>query len=84
MAHPSGTCEVALEGAPRPLGFMGWIDVQHDPCHFGPVSTFGVGIEQAQIGDQMVVVITGQVVSRWGLVGNRQIEWPLGHDHVRL
>jgi hypothetical protein len=32
----------------------------------------------------MFVVIIGQTVGRWGLVGNGGIERRLGHDHVRL
>ena len=57
LGHPFGACEVALEDAPRALGFMGGINMQHNSRHFGPVCTFGVGIEQAQIGDQMFLVI---------------------------
>ena len=48
---------MALEGASRPFGFTGRIDVQDDPSHFCPIRTFGVGIEQTQIGDEMFVVI---------------------------
>jgi hypothetical protein len=75
---------MALPGAPRPIGFTGWIDVQHDAGHFGPIRAFGVGIEQTQIRDEMFVIIVGQTVGHRGLVGNRGIERRLGHDHVRL
>jgi len=34
---------------PRPLGLVGWIDVQDSACCFRPVSAFGVGIKQAQV-----------------------------------
>jgi transposase len=84
LGHPFGAREVALEGASRPFGFTGGIDVQDDPSHFCPVRTFGVGIEQTQIGDEMFMVIGGQTVRLGGLIGNRGIEWRLGHDHVRL
>jgi hypothetical protein len=82
--HPFGASEMTLPGAPRPLGFTGRIDVQHDAGHFVPIRTFGVGIEQTQIRDEMFVVIGGQTVGHRGLVGNRGIEWRLGHDRVRL
>ena len=59
LGHPSGACEVALEGASRPIGFTGGIDVQDDPSDFCPVRTCSVGIEQAQIGDEMFVIISG-------------------------
>jgi hypothetical protein len=83
LGHPFGAREVALENAPRSFGLTGGIDVQDDPSHLCPVGAFGVGIEQAQIGDEMFVVITGQIASRRGLVSNRWIERRLGHDHVR-
>jgi hypothetical protein len=59
LGHPSGACEVALEGASRPIGFTGGIDVQDDPSDFCLVRTCSVGIEQAQIGDEMFVIISG-------------------------
>jgi hypothetical protein len=80
LGHPFGAREVAFESAPRPFGLTRGIDVQDDPSHLCPVGTFGVGVEQAQIGDEMFVVITGQIASRWGLVSNRRIEWRPGHD----
>jgi hypothetical protein len=80
LGHPFGAREVALENAPCSFGLTGGIDVQDDPSHLCPVGAFGVGIEQAQIGDGMFVVITGQIASRWGLVSNRRIEWRPGHD----
>jgi hypothetical protein len=32
----------------------------------------------------MFAIIIGQIARRWGLIGNRGIEWRLGHDHVRV
>jgi hypothetical protein len=55
--HPFGTSQMTLPGPPRPIGFTGRIDVQHDAGHFGPIRAFGVGIEQTQIRDEMFVVI---------------------------
>jgi hypothetical protein len=76
--HPFGASQMTLPGAPRPIGLTGRIDVQHDAGHFGPIRTFGVGIKQTQIRDEVVVVIVGQTVGRGGLVGNRGIEGRLG------
>jgi hypothetical protein len=84
FGHPFGAREVTFESTPRAFRFTGWIDVQDDPRHFRPVRAFGVGIEQTQIGDEMFVVISGQIASRRGLVGNAGIEWRLRHDPVRL
>src|ERR1700745_1591435 len=74
FGHPFGAREMAFEGTPGPFGFAQWIDVQDDPRHFRPVRAFSVGIEQAQIGHEMFVVISGQIAGRGRLVGNPGIE----------
>ena len=59
LGHPFGAREVALENAPCSFGLTGGIDVQDDPSDFCLVRTCSVGIEQAQIGDEMFVIISG-------------------------
>jgi len=34
--------------------------MQHDPRNFFPIGAVGVGMEQAQVGDQVLFVIAGQ------------------------
>ena len=58
--HPSSARKMALPGAPGAIRFTRWIDMQHDPSNFPPVRALGVGIKQAQIGDDMLLVIAGQ------------------------
>jgi hypothetical protein len=53
IGHSFGARKVALPSAPRPIGLDGSIKL----CHFLPIGTFGVGIEQARIGDEMFPVI---------------------------
>jgi hypothetical protein len=84
LGHPFCAGEVTLDGTPGPFGFAGWIDVQDDPRDFRPVRTLRVGIEQAQISDEMFVVVTGQIARGGGLISDGGIERRLGHDHVRL
>jgi hypothetical protein len=57
LGHPYCAREMTLPGAPCPLGFTGWIDVQHDSRHFRPIGAFSVGIKQAQIRHEMFVVV---------------------------
>jgi hypothetical protein len=38
-------------------GFAFRVDVQDDFCHFLPICPFSVGVEQAQIGDEMLLVV---------------------------
>src|SRR5271169_5491637 len=54
--HPFGASQMTFPGASGSIGFTRRIDVQHDAGHFGPIRTFGVGIEQTQIRDEMFVV----------------------------
>src|SRR6202521_4741477 len=84
LCHPFGTGQMTLPGAPGAVMFTRRIDVQHDARHFGPICAIGFGIKKAQIGDEMFVVVAGQLVSVRSLVGNRRIERRLGLDHVRL
>src|SRR5713101_6591441 len=36
------------------------IKMQHDACDFAPVSTFRIRVEQAQIRDEVLLVVNGQ------------------------
>jgi hypothetical protein len=68
LGHPSGTREVALERQPRAVGFGVWVDAQHDPRDITPVRTFIVGVEQPEVGDDVLFVVCGE---RW--TGRRDI-----------
>jgi hypothetical protein len=81
LRHPLGARQVALPSAPRALGLLRRIDVQHDTRDFGPIRTLGIGIEEPEVGNKMLLVITGKDLSLGGLVSNRGIERRLGHDH---
>jgi hypothetical protein len=57
FCHPLRALEVALPGAPRPVRLLRWIDVQHYSRHLGPIRALSVGIEEAEIGDQVFLVV---------------------------
>src|SRR5260370_42195368 len=82
LCHPLRALEVALPGAPRPVGLLRWIDVQHYSRHLGPIRALGVGIEEPEIGDQVFLVVTSENVSLRSLIINGRIEGRLAH--VRL
>jgi hypothetical protein len=44
-----------------PIRFAFWADVPGDFRHFLPVCPLCVGINQAQIGDAMLLVVAGQI-----------------------
>jgi hypothetical protein len=57
LYHPLGPRQMAIKRMPCAFRFAIWIDVQDDPSDLTPVSTFGVSIEQPQVGHQMLLVI---------------------------
>ena len=56
--HPFCARQVALESPPGAIGFR--ITMQHYSCDVTPVGTLRVRVEQAQIGDNVLLVINGQ------------------------
>ena len=51
---------MAVERPPSAIWFMLRIKMQHYSCDFAPVSTFRIRVEQAQIPDEVLLVVTGQ------------------------
>jgi len=68
--HPFGAGQMALKGLPRPGGLLRRIDLKNDPRNLSSIGPFGIGIEKPQIGDEVLLVIARQRVSRRGSVGN--------------
>jgi hypothetical protein len=83
LRHPLGARQVTLPGASRALGLLCRIDVQDDTRNLGPIRTLSLGVEEPQIGNEMLLIVTGQNVGLGGLVGNWGIKRRLGHDHYR-
>jgi hypothetical protein len=82
LCHPLRALEVALPGAPRSFGFLRWIDVQHYARHLGPIRSLSVGIEEAEIGDQVLLVVSSENVSLRSLIINGRVEGRIAH--IRL
>ena len=51
---------MTLERPPGPIGFMFRIKMPHYSRDFAPVSTFRIRVEQAQIRDDVLLVVDGQ------------------------
>ena len=54
LGQPSRAGEVAFPCATSACGFARRVDVEHDPGDLRPVGSVGFGIEQAEIGDEML------------------------------
>ena len=61
--HPQRAGKVAFPTTPRPHQIGCRIAVQHDPRDFGPVRTLRIRVQQAQIGNVMLLVMGGDVVA---------------------
>ena len=68
LGHPFGAREVAFERSPRAVGVAVRVNMQDDPRDIAPVGTVRIGIEQAQVRDEMLLVVGG---NRW--IGRGQI-----------
>jgi hypothetical protein len=64
LGHPSGAREVAFERSPRAVGVAVRVNMQDDPRDIAPVGTVRIGIEQAQVRDEMPLVVGGKPLDR--------------------
>jgi hypothetical protein len=60
LRHPFGARQMAVECPPGAIGFMFRIKMQHHSCDVAPVSTVRIRVEQAQIRDNVLLVVDGQ------------------------
>ena len=60
---------MGLPDASCPPGLTGRIDVQHNGRHLGPIRALCVGVEEAQICNEMLLVVAGQDVGVWSSIG---------------
>ena len=67
----SAARDVGLPRAPGTLRLLLRIDVQHDPGDVSPVSVLCSGIEQAEIGDEVLFVVARQD----SLCGRDVVDW---------
>ena len=60
QSGPFGARQMALERPSGAIGLMFRVKMQHDPRDFTPVSPFRIRVEQAQICDEVLLVVNGQ------------------------
>ena len=68
---------MALERLSRANGVAAGIKVQDDAGDFTPVNTFVIRVQQAQVGDEMFMIIWRQGGVRRGGIGDVRIKWYL-------
>src|SRR5450432_1579972 len=70
---------MAVERLPAAIRFMFRIKMQHYSCDFAPVSTLRIRVEQAQIRDDVFLIVNGQRGIRWRGIGDVGIKRWLLH-----
>ena len=60
LGHPLGPSKVGLPSPSGASRVAVRIDVQHDSGDLTPVGPIGFSVEQAKIGDQVLLVVAGQ------------------------
>ena len=64
---------MAVERPPGAIRFVFWIKMQHYSCDCSPVSTLRIRVEQAQIRDDVLLVVDGQYGIRGRGIGDIEI-----------
>src|SRR5216683_1708194 len=74
---------MAVERSPSAIGFMFRVKMQHYSRDFAPVSTLRVRVEQAQIRDEVLLVVNGQYGIGGRGIGDIGIKRRLLHGRPR-
>ena len=80
LGHPAGAGQV---GGPDSLGLLGIvrrIEMQNDPRDLPPIRAFRIGIEKAQISDEVLLVVAGEDVGRRSSIRYWRIELGWLHE----
>lgn len=80
LGHPVRPRQMAVPAAVDALGVGRRIAVEHDPGDLAPVGTLGLGIQQAEIGNEVLFVVAGETGRFRDAVGDRRVERGLLHD----
>lgn len=62
LRHPAGTTQMTVEDSLGALRFLFGINPQHNAANFRFAGSLFDGIEQAQVGHEVVTVIIGKIV----------------------
>src|SRR5450631_1430237 len=68
LSHPFGAGQVAIESMSCTIRFTIRVNVQHDPGNLSPVGSGSVGVEQAKVRNNVLLI-----VHRQRRVGRRRI-----------
>jgi hypothetical protein len=84
LGHPLGARQVAFEGALRPLGFMDRVNLEHDTRDIDPIRTFGIGIKEAEVGREVLLIVSSKNLGVGCLISYGRIEGRRSHKYPCL
>lgn len=70
LGHPTGARQMCFPAPTAKLGRLVWIAAQDEAGRLSPVGAVLIGVEQAQIGQQMTLVVVGERLRPRRLVGH--------------
>ncbi|GFE97673.1 hypothetical protein DmGdi_27460 [Gluconobacter sp. Gdi] len=79
LGHPVRPRQMTVPTAVDALGVKRGVAVQHYAGHLAPVGAIGLGIQQAEIGDEMLFVVAGETGCFRGAVGDGRVKRGLLH-----
>ncbi|MCW2190286.1 hypothetical protein ABIF38_002874 [Bradyrhizobium japonicum] len=74
ICHPLCPGKMTIKSATRPVPFAGRVNVKNNARNFPPIRPLSIGVKQPPVCSQMLLVIDGQVRTRWRNVIDGQIE----------
>jgi hypothetical protein len=75
---------MAVERPSSAIRVISRIKLEHYPCDFAPVGSFRIRVEQAEIRDDVLLVVDGQYRIGGRGIGDIGIERRLLHVHLAL
>jgi hypothetical protein len=84
FCHPFCAGQVAIERSSCTSRFKFRINMEHKPGDLAPIRTLAVGVEQAQIGDDVFFVIDSKWLTEGSLISYIRVKGRLLHFVLRV
>ena len=73
LSHPAGARQVGGPDRAGAVFIIRSVDMENDPCDLSPIGALGLGIQKAEVGDEVLLVIGRQDAAGRGSSGNDRI-----------
>ncbi len=73
LGHPACAGKMTFQGLASALWFLGGVDAEHDARHLLLTGPLGIGVEKANIRDEVLFVVFRHLIGLGNLVGYDRI-----------